>query len=151
MAEKLDGIAALHSVLRLGDVRDDLQRLFTGLNGQTTRFELIRERKKLTGAETAVEGKETSLHLVRLWAAGEIARLCRERKIAEATRLAGVYQLVTPVSGAVVLETKAQYERAGLQPVPAESVPTVPEPTTWALLLAGLALLRVWSKRKLRP
>ena len=35
----------------------------------------------------------------------------------DALALAMKYQLVTPISGAVVLETQAQYDAAGLQPV----------------------------------
>ena len=71
----------------------------------------------------------------------EVARLCAARHFTEATQLAARYQLVTPVSGAVVLETQAQYQRAGLEPVPPESVPTVPEPSAGILLLLGLLLL----------
>lgn len=45
-----------------------------------------------------------------------------------ATDLALRYHLVTPVSGAVVLETSQQYDEAGLRPVEKGSVPTIPEP-----------------------
>ena len=55
--------------------------------------------------------------------------------------MATLYQPVTPVSGAVVLETQQQYAKAGLQPVDAATVPAIPEPSTWVLL--GLALLLV--------
>ena len=55
-----------------------------------------------------------------------------------AAELAISHQLVTPVSGAVVLETKQMYEDAGLTPVDAQTVPSVPEPETiWLLLVAG--------------
>jgi len=49
--------------------------------------------------------------------------------------------VVTPISGAVVLETQTQYQTAGLKPVDAQSVPAVPEPSTWVLLVLGLALV----------
>src|SRR6266851_1063840 len=49
-------------------------------------------------------------------------------------------QLVTALSGAVVLETKAQYDRAGLKPAEPASVPVVPEPQTWMLILIGSAV-----------
>ena len=66
---------------------------------------------------------------------------------AEAIRLAHRLNLVTPVSGAVVLETNADYKRNGL-PVPgAEEVPTVPEPETWALI-GIVALLSFWALRR---
>ena len=51
------------------------------------------------------------------------------------------YQLVTPVSGAVVLETQAQYDQAGLKPVDPDSVPIVPEPETWMLIGVCLVVL----------
>lgn len=81
------------------------------------------------------------MHLARLWAAEEVARLCAARHVAEAGQLAARYQLVTPVSGAVVLETQAQYKQAGLQPAGPESVPSVPEPSAGALGFLALALL----------
>jgi hypothetical protein len=59
----------------------------------------------------------------------------------EAVELAARYQLVTPVSGAVVLETQEQYRQAGLQPVDAGSVPTIPEPETVLLLAVAAAIL----------
>ena len=59
----------------------------------------------------------------------------------EAVLLAARYQLVTPVSGAVVLETREQYEEAGLRPVEPGSVPTIPEPEIVLLLLVAGALL----------
>jgi hypothetical protein len=45
------------------------------------------------------------------------------------------------VSGAVVLETKQQYDEAGLEPVPPGSVPTIPEPETWLLIIVALGVL----------
>ena len=59
-------------------------------------------------------------------------------------------QLVTPVSSAVVLETKAQYDAAGLQPANPDTVPTVPDgaPTLVLLLIAlvGLGFFTRYSK-----
>ena len=47
-------------------------------------------------------------------------------------------QLVTPVSGAVVLERKEQYTRHGLEQVDPNSVPTIPEPGSASLVAAAL-------------
>jgi hypothetical protein len=71
-------------------------------------------------------------------------------KAAEALKLATGYQLVTPVSGAVVLETAAQYAANGLTPVDAATVPTVPEPETVALLaMAALVVIAaIWTRRR---
>ena len=55
--------------------------------------------------------------------------------------LAVQHRLVTPVSGVVVLETKQQYDESRLTPVSQATVPTIPEPHEWALMLmACLAL-----------
>ncbi len=59
----------------------------------------------------------------------------KKRNLDEAIQLAANYQLVTPVSGAVVLETAQQYKDEGLEPVNTSTVPTIPEPETWALII----------------
>ena len=67
----------------------------------------------------------------------------------EAAQILAVrYQLVTPVSGAVVLENAQQYQATGLQPVDAGSVPTIPEPEMVVLLIVvGLLLMwLIWRK-----
>jgi hypothetical protein len=60
---------------------------------------------------------------------------------AAAVTLAAEYQLVTPVSGAVVLESRQQFEANRLTPVSRLTVPTVPEPHEWALALIACAAL----------
>jgi hypothetical protein len=57
--------------------------------------------------------------------------------------LAAGYQLVTPVSGAVVLESQQQFAENRLTPASRLTVPTVPEPHEWALALIACAAL-VW-------
>ncbi|MGJ8698019.1 MAG: VIT domain-containing protein [Verrucomicrobiaceae bacterium] len=67
----------------------------------------------------------------------------------ELAKLAARYQLVTPVSGAVVLETKAQYKRFGLEQVDASAtpkIPGIPEPST--ALLGLLGMLMVWKRQR---
>ncbi|HYG36196.1 MAG TPA: VIT domain-containing protein [Clostridia bacterium] len=153
VVEALDGIKAVQSILRLGDPGDDLGRLFSSWSGQGNNFELVRERMSIEEISKNPPPKETSLHLARLWAAEEIARLSSARHFSEAMQLATRYQLVTPVSGAVVLETKQQYDQAGLKPVAPESVPVVPEPSAGALLVIGfvLACCRHLRKRRNNP
>lgn len=91
---------------------------------------------------------KTSDHLARLWANEEVHRLMNHpaaRK--QAIELAQRYQLVTPVSGAVVLETAQQFAEAGLEPVKAGSVPTIPEPETWMLISVALGVLAYRARR----
>jgi hypothetical protein len=147
LLEKLDGMAGVRSLMQTGDLEQDLRRLFATLSPGQVAIELARERVTPTGSASE-PGKQGSLHLVRLWAFDECARLRNRQHETEAMRLAVLYQLVTPVSGAVVLETKEQYDRAGLQPVPPTSVPMIPEPSAAALLL--LAIGMVWFQRVVR-
>jgi hypothetical protein len=67
----------------------------------------------------------------------------RDAALALATR----YRLVTPISGAVVLETRQQYDESRLTPASQTSVPTVPEPHEWALLFLACAVLMWWTWR----
>ena len=94
-----------------------------------------------------------SEHIVRLWARDRILALVQERP--EGNRKAAVdlavqYRLVTPVSGAVVLETKQQYDESRVTPVSQATVPTIPEPHEWALLLIACAAL-LWLTWRRRP
>jgi hypothetical protein len=102
-------------------------------------------------AEARPKGSD---HIARLWAKDRVETLMRDKGAnrAEAVKLAAQYRLVTPVSGAVVLETKQQYQESGLEPVAQTSVPTVPEPHEWALLLVAAAALGwlTWHYRRRR-
>jgi hypothetical protein len=153
--EGLDGVASVKAVPRLGRLQSDLERLFTQLSGQSRALELVRTSEKVADTTASPSGKETSAHLARLWANDEVARLMTspEKDASErAVQVAAQYQLVTPVSGAVVLETAQQYERAGLQPVEAGTVPTIPEPETVLLVAVAAAILlfTFWRQRAQR-
>lgn len=96
-----------------------------------------------------------SSHIVRLWAAEEVTRLSnpfRKTGWDDAIELARTFQLVTPVSGAVVLETAAQYRAHDLTPAdPATTPGIVPEPGTLALLLIGGPFLLALRRRRRNP
>jgi hypothetical protein len=63
--------------------------------------------------------------------------------------LAVRYQIVTPVTGAVVLETAEQYRNAGLTPVDSGTVPTIPEPEMVVLLaVAGVFLIWLMYRKR---
>ncbi|HEY1123343.1 MAG TPA: VIT domain-containing protein [Haloferula sp.] len=81
-------------------------------------------------------------HLARQWAMESIDSPLSEVPETDRPALAARYQLVTRVSGAVVLETMEQYEQNGLKPVDADSVPqvpNVPEPSSSLLMLLAAA------------
>lgn len=153
IAEKLDGISPVQAVLRLGTPAQDLERLFSNWRAHTKQMVSARTKTPRNILHKQVNAKETSAHLARLWARDEVARLLasdQQAAAAQATKLAASYQLVTPVTGAVVLETKEQYDRAGLQPVERGTVPTIPEPEQW-LLLVVVALILTWTLYRRRP
>ncbi len=135
--EKLDGMR-VQTVARAGDVADDLKTLFASVSTTAPAYSFLRQ--KWNGQPASAEsGEPVSKHVARLWALSEINHLGAHRKVAEAIKLAQEYQLVATVSGAVVLETMAQYAAADLTPVDAETVPMVPEPAVFLLLAFGVA------------
>jgi hypothetical protein len=125
----LDG---LPEVRTLAVEPDDLLREFTS---PLDEWVAVRERVQ----RSASVGHRTSAHLARLWAFEEAGRTGD-------AALASRYRIVTPVTGSVVLETAQQYQAAGLSPAPPGSVPTIPEPETWALMLVAL-LGVIWYAR----
>jgi hypothetical protein len=147
ITENLSGVAAVNRITRRGDAPQELSRLFSRFSGGSREFTVT--RAKITGAWGAQQSppsdsKETSKHLARLWASDEVVNLLRlgdDKSSDAATKLAASYQLVTPLTGAVVLETQEQYQRAGLEPVKSGTVPTIPEPEEWLLMLSALAVL----------
>jgi len=150
--EKLDRVTSLQSTVRRGNVKDDLKRVFSGWRGGTRKIAATRSRID-RGNDRTMEGwKKTSDHLARLWAHDRIAalRLSKNQKdVEEAVRLAAIHKLVTPLTGAVVLETRQDYERAGLTPPEAHKVPTIPEPETWILIIVSLAgLAWIFGRRR---
>jgi len=95
---------------------------------------------------SATDGVTTgSDHIARLWANERVLELMRAKSNrTDAVALAAQYRLVTPVSGAVVLENKQQYDAARLTPASqatVPTVPTVPEPHEWALIIIACAAL----------
>lgn len=146
LEKKLDGVNELKSVPRTGTLSSDLQILFGRLTGKIKTFEFVRTSRKLNPEVELQDSLQTSDHLARLWANDEVARILAARDDSlndAATMLAVNYQLVTPVSGAVVLETAAQYRATGLQPVDAGTVPTIPEPEM-VILIAIAVLFLSW-------
>ena len=151
LEQKLDGIQEVKTVPRVNTLRVDLEKLFAQLLGEKPSYEFVRTSKKVEEYPDSFS-TQTSDHLVRLWARDEVTRILSDARIVTtqeeelreaATALAVRYQLVTPVSGAVVLETAEQYKAAGLQPVDEGTVPTIPEPEMVILLLI-MAMFLLW-------
>jgi hypothetical protein len=135
------------SLPRTAAIDTDLAGFFTReLSGGQA---FVIERAQVQPADGLARGSD---HIVRLWAKERVLELMRSNPTANraaAVALAAEYRLVTPVSGAVVLESKQQYDEARLTPVSQATVPTVPEPHEWALILiCGAALM--WLIRRNR-
>jgi hypothetical protein len=108
----------------------------------------IARRERVATSELAQDVAKADRHLARLWGREEVERLRKSSgKLDAAVKLASALQLVTPVTGAVVLETKQQYDRHGLTPVGADTVPTIPEPGTAVLMLAATSILALHRRR----
>jgi hypothetical protein len=139
----------LRSVLRTGALKPDLERLVACLRGGAETWQIQRRVVPDQITAQANDALEGTLHLARLWAADAVQKLKSKNKVEEAIKQAALFQLVTPVSGAVVLETKEQFAQNGLQPVDVDTVPSVPEPSAGALIVVGLLVLRLARKRRL--
>lgn len=150
LLEEIKLAGTVTSMGRYSTLRDDLNNLFQRLTGENPNWEVRRsEAEHLDGA--LADAREGSRHIARLWASDKARQLLQQGNSEDdkaATSLAISHQLVTPVSGAVVLETQRQYDEAGLQPVDPNTVPTVPEPEVWLLLLVVLAAVIYEIRRK---
>ncbi|MBK9387179.1 MAG: hypothetical protein IPN34_20380 [Planctomycetes bacterium] len=142
----LDGKPDLESLPRTGSLREDLERTFLGFALESSRFELVPEILP-DGEAPFGWARRVSDHLARLWAHRRVQELADAGREAEAVELAQLYQLVTPLTGAVVLETQQQYAVNDLEPVDPSTVPSIPEPEEILLLVvAGLCLLWAWRR-----
>ncbi|MDY6947195.1 MAG: hypothetical protein SXG53_15880, partial [Pseudomonadota bacterium] len=144
--ESLDGMASIQTVCLA-----KLGALFA--RWRSGGHEVLAHRQKVSLANPPGPPEEpTSDHLARLWANDEVRRLLYSQRAPRESviELARNYQLVTPLTGAVVLETQQQYDAAGLTPVPEGTVPSIPEPEEWALIVITLiVLLYAWRRRQL--
>jgi hypothetical protein len=132
-----------------GSIEADLKAYFDSLFGPGEALEI--RRSQGDAPESVPRGSE---HVVRLWARDQVMALtggAGQPGRKEAVKLAAAHRLVTPVTGAVVLQNKTQFDQNSLQPVQSETVPAVPEPRVWLMLaLAGglLAWVALRQRRK---
>jgi len=149
--EKLDRFRGIRSVREGTDLAANLDYLLALWRGEPAEFTLIRER--LPRTEATPPPTPGGTHIARLWGFGEVDRLTTASEpgaLERAIKLALRLQLVTPVSGAVVLERKEQYDRHGLTPADPATVPTIPEPGTALLVLLGGGALLLCRRRSHR-
>jgi hypothetical protein len=164
-----DGVAVAP---RVGAVADDLKRAGAGLAhagvfpGTIRARTVVRENTQLVGGLfspwmrrlsrphpwPAVAGMHAApAALAKLWAFVATEDMVRRGETGPSAIEAAVrYRLVTRVSGAVVLETKRDYEAHGLDPDKQSALPgkAVPEPELVALVLIALLALSFQARRE---
>ncbi len=140
------GITPIKRIARLDSLSSDLQRWIESLDDLDGPWTFARERHSQSTQDEWAKYPQVTDHISRLWAAAQIEALAQQRSTPAAIALAQRHQLVTSVSGAVVLETAAQFKAAGLKPVDIGTVPVIPEPETWLLMLFGFIVLYIGCK-----
>ncbi|MBK1882269.1 PEP-CTERM sorting domain-containing protein [Luteolibacter pohnpeiensis] len=144
LAEAIYRTGSLRRGATLRSPEKDFAEFLTTLEQGGQHFDW--EWRRASAAEE-IDGKQVWDQLARCWAAKAVEDPAMMLPTDQRTATAARYQLVTPFSGAVVLETQAQYVTNGLEPIDpsaAPHVPTVPEPSAALLifLTLGAGLLR---------
>ena len=148
LLERLHRHLGVRATGRCADEKELLSRM-AELSRQEPGQEFV-----VTRQATQPEGERVWDHLARFGVHQQVLAAWQEglSDPAPLSLLAASYQLVTPLSGAVVLETQEQYQRTGLDPVDPNSTPqipkvVVPEPSRLLLLAAALAALTLRRRR----
>lgn len=166
--ESLEGLRNVQIVPRLEDTLADLQGLLDqwagAASGQAFTVAMV------PGSGNPA-GYKSTISLAPLWARNQIDKLLltqanstvtvantvdsgnkwrNPEAFKKALLIARDYRIISPVSGAVVLEQKKDYKDNGLEAPPSEGseIPTRPEPETWLLLLIGLGVIFVGLRRR---
>ena len=136
----------------------DIQRDLLAATGNASRdVEIGSDQFALGGRASSglafrVSGEPETSHLSRLYLYSRIMQSFYETgKVSDdLTTEAIKMHIVTPVSGAVVLETDQQYQRANLDPsAGSESIPKIPEPEFYVLLAVSiLVMIVVYRSRR---
>ena len=131
VVDELPQLKSVHSVPLIGKDSDNFWKRVAQI--KTLPFDLVQ------GSPPA-HAYQASRHLTRIWALQHIHQELDEGKEwDDLVPIAEHYRIVSPVSGAVVVETNAQYDRAGLQ-APTNNLPQTATPAV-LLLMVGLVLL----------
>lgn len=97
-------------------IASDLELLWSDWSEGSKRLAVRRTITTIRPQMTIVTDSLASAEVTSLWAQDEVARLQSMEQEGKAIELASRYRLVTPVSGAVVLETPKEYEAFKLNP-----------------------------------
>ncbi|MEO5915940.1 MAG: PEP-CTERM sorting domain-containing protein [Luteolibacter sp.] len=144
LAEAIYQTGCLHRGPSLVSPGQDFSRFLNGL--QTERQEISWNWKRAATSEN-LAGVKVWDQLARSWAATTAEDAKSGLTDTARSELAARYQMITPFSGAVVLETQRQYAENGLtpgDPSASPGIPNVPEPSTGLLVIltTAAALMR---------
>jgi hypothetical protein len=106
-------IGPFQPVARTSTVEKDLKHMLAKWQPGGKDYDISFSRAKSIPAGTTL-AKEQAGELSSLWALGETNKLISQNKTADAAEVAVRYGLVTPVTGATVLESKSDYQKFGL-------------------------------------
>ena len=147
LLRKLMESPALLSSQSIEELRPYLENLDAPATGAADEWNHLAEGTALP--EGAAEVSNT---VARYWAFQKVMKELHQASWdKDDTEFAAKYQLVTPFTGAVVLETMEQFAANGLTPVNSETTtqaPSVPEPEFYLLLLLA-AMVALWMNRNL--
>lgn len=143
LVESLGDVRGFERVPVLTSLQQTLQHAVRAAADPRRTYQIVTTMPSDAVATTqATQADESTDHIVRLAVFDYVMEAWKAQRAGDSTaQMAIKAQLVTPLSGAVVLETKEQYARNDLSPSAAESQPVVPEPTTMVLLSASLVAL----------
>lgn len=142
LVETLGDVEGFRRVPVLLSLQHTLEQAVSGADA-TGLYRVFSLAEPVTAAVANERSVRASGHVVRLAAAERVMAAFRAGKAdADVTELAIAMQIITPLSGAVVLESRAQYAREGLAPSGPEMEPVIPEPSALLLLGMGWLVLR---------
>lgn len=105
-------------------VAQDVKDLISGWEKDTKQVRIQRRLSNSKPAMNLIVDRTVSAQVTCLWASEAVTKLIACGKKQEAETLAAKYRLVTPVTGAVVLETKSDYALWQLDPGAYKDAPT---------------------------
>lgn len=161
--EALGSPQAVCHAPRLGNLEDDLARALSCFDPslESIRRPALSDLCVLSsrfGSTVRLLGRQTGAppsgaqpcgnSLSRLWALTFSRRLARHGDEEKARQVALRFRLVTPLTGAVVLERKEDYAKNDLDPTKPSAVPVkgVPEPDVLLLTLVSMLVIGCWQR-----
>lgn len=109
-----DASPEFKTVYQSGSVENDLSDLAHHSLASGAVLRMVREKTHSAAGKNVVYDFPVASRMSTLWAAEEAHRLIAQGETGAAGMLGSVYRIVTPVTGAVVLETESDYQRTDL-------------------------------------